>query len=70
MLGRLGFGRLGPAGIAFGLYRAWRRLSPQQKRQIQERTQALRTQIRSRTQRHSPIEHQSAGVAGHQEARP
>jgi hypothetical protein len=48
---RGGLRRIGPAGIAFALSRAWRHLSPHEKEQIKGRLQALRTQLRSQMQR-------------------
>lgn len=46
--GRRGFRRMGPAGMAFALYRGWRRLSPEQKAQITARARALAAGARSR----------------------
>jgi hypothetical protein len=46
--GRRGLGRMGPAGVAFALYRGWRRLSPAQKAQIRQRAQSFASALRAR----------------------
>jgi hypothetical protein len=46
--GRRGFGRMGPAGLAFALYQGWRRMSPEQKAQIRQHAQSFGSAIRSR----------------------
>jgi hypothetical protein len=46
-----GYRRIGPLGIAFAGYRAWRRLSPTQRQQIKQRARTLTGHLRSATTR-------------------
>jgi len=46
-----GYRRIGPLGIAFAAYRAWRRLSPTQRQQIKQRARTLTGHLRSATTR-------------------
>jgi hypothetical protein len=48
MFKRWRYRRIGPLGIAFGAYRAWRRLSPTQKEQIKRYARTLHSRLRPR----------------------
>lgn len=47
LFGMRRFGRMGPLGMAYTAYQLWRRLSPDQKRQIRTRSSQLASRLRT-----------------------